>query len=603
MYDYLCQAYELHSDIARDKVIRDRLPDCLVLLNEEAVWQQIVYRNREEAKHRRYFEELLSVPVGDFMRKSHVVSGINKPKFIDDEEECVNEVEEMKEDGEASDFDGEDREFEQVDLFNLKDENLKDLENELENADEEEDEGERNAEDVKLSEKVMTGKRRKTEVDDRFFKLSEMEEFLDNEEKSGESEGFFDDINDEENGTEANYYYSEFFDPVSDGPMSLERSSADGKRKWPETTRKNEKKVRFEDEESAEESEEREEEEEEKTSDGENSRVNDDRVLFGTIDNNEKKTGFQLRQEKLREKIQAIEKSNLASRNWDLSGEVTAVDREENTMLEKYVDFEQIGRTAVAITPDVTAMIEGLIIQRIKDKAFDDVEKKFRQTEVQKEFRVPAIDEIKKQSLAEVYEEEYQKSRNEGPSSTPSVRQDVEEIGSLIADLFSKLDALSHYQYAPKAVRPEIQIINNMPALQKEEVGPVTSTYEVLLAPEEVKKHISGEMKGKEERDKTDRNRERRKKKKLQHDRRIKNERTNVGNDAENGQVDAGRKTKLKPKKSIQKNKTVAHETIKSSKFFAKLQETMSAEVAGKSMSGREKRKQKTSNPSSKYIL
>lgn len=102
-----------------------------------------------------------------------------------------------------------------------------------------------------------------------------------------------------------------------------------------------------------------------------------------------------------------------------------------------------------------------------------------------------------------------------------------------MSSLFRKLDALSHYNYIPPEVylifilyfkngcnfpsqikaQSEIHIVNNMPALQREEVGPTASTNEMLIAPEEIKKHIKGTLKNKDERNETDRARERRKKK------------------------------------------------------------------------------------------
>lgn len=44
------------------------------------------------------------------------------------------------------------------------------------------------------------------------------------------------------------------------------------------------------------------------------------------------------------EKIQELEKAALAEKPWQLSGEVTAQTRPENSMLEEDVDFEQTSR-------------------------------------------------------------------------------------------------------------------------------------------------------------------------------------------------------------------------------------------------------------------
>ena len=44
------------------------------------------------------------------------------------------------------------------------------------------------------------------------------------------------------------------------------------------------------------------------------------------------------------EKIEQLEKAALGEKPWQLSGEVTAQARPENSMLEEDVDFEQISR-------------------------------------------------------------------------------------------------------------------------------------------------------------------------------------------------------------------------------------------------------------------
>ena len=43
----------------------------------------------------------------------------------------------------------------------------------------------------------------------------------------------------------------------------------------------------------------------------------------------------------MKAKMAALEEQNLAPRSWEMSGEVTAVDRQENSMLETHVDYDQ----------------------------------------------------------------------------------------------------------------------------------------------------------------------------------------------------------------------------------------------------------------------
>lgn len=100
-------------------------------------------------------------------------------------------------------------------------------------------------------------------------------------------------------------------------------------------------------------------------------------------------------------KIKELEKSALAEKPWQLSGEVTAQARPENSLLEEDVDFEQMSRTglflritpkmvrlsvwlwflknqplfslAPAVTEETTLQLEDIIKQRIKDQVTGNV--------------------------------------------------------------------------------------------------------------------------------------------------------------------------------------------------------------------------------------
>ncbi|EJW83148.1 Mpp10 protein [Wuchereria bancrofti] len=281
-----------------------------------------------------------------------------------------------------------------------------------------------NSEDIGVSDSAVK-KRWKSEVDDRFFSLAEMEEYLDKQEKSQAQldENFFEQFDkdgDDLQNSQVDYHYTDFYE--SRNSVGEENGSKAASKKLnklkkisqsDEVDNRTEKRVTFADEVTG---------DMDYESNDDDSHVNDDdsrgdgpetTILLGQVDEDENnETEFRLRQKKLQERISAIEQANLAPRSWDLSGEVTAIEREENTILEKYLDFDQSISCAPVITVDTTAQLEAKIIQRIKDKAFDDVIRSEREPKTNAAYRAPVAEsEIVKKSLAEVYEEQYQKTQ------------------------------------------------------------------------------------------------------------------------------------------------------------------------------------------------
>ena len=102
-------------------------------------------------------------------------------------------------------------------------------------------------------------------------------------------------------------------------------------------------------------------------------------------------------------------------------------------------------------------------MQRIKDQAYDDVQRKIKPIENPYEYKKKLIldQEKSKLSLAEVYEQAYLKQKSsleesakkpgmlddEGTEQTP---KEVESIKKSMKILFSKLDSLTHFHFTPK---------------------------------------------------------------------------------------------------------------------------------------------------------
>ncbi len=118
---------------------------------------------------------------------------------------------------------------------------------------------------------------------------------------------------------------------------------------------------------------------------------------------------------------------------------------------------------APEISPEMGTKLEDMIKQRIKDKAFDDVERKVKPVEMNYEYKkqVTLDNEKSKQSLSQVYEQEFLnktaeaevvKTGGDAADAPEQKNPKHDEIRKGLESLFIKLDSLSNFHYTPKAV-------------------------------------------------------------------------------------------------------------------------------------------------------
>nr|CAG4641854.1 EOG090X09DZ [Eurycercus lamellatus] len=374
-------------------------------------------------------------------------------------------------------------------------------------------------------------KYKKTEVDDQFFKLREMEDFLQREENQKlevddeESVDLFDNIpsEDEEQDEAIHAKYKDFFKgstiPVN-GKHSNPNENAED-----EEDEKNDEMEDEEDENDLEPKEKR-----VKFNFDDTSSDDSDNFEDKTLESDNVKSSYEMRQERLKAKIQDLEDEAVAPKPWQLLGETKAELRPENALLEEDLFFDHTTRQAPVITEETTRTLEDIIRQRIKDQAFDDVERKIKPVYDPSEYKKKLVldQEKSKFSLAEIYEQEYlkqqelQQQETKASSLADPINEKISDnkahirIRKMMNDVFAKLDALSNFHFTPRMPAPDIKIVSNMPSIVMEEIAPVTVSDANLLAPEEVQDHIRGEVLGSTEKGKTDQLRERRKKKAAQ---------------------------------------------------------------------------------------
>jgi len=210
--------------------------------------------------------------------------------------------------------------------------------------------------------------------------------------------------------------------------------------------------------------------------------------------------------------MKSIEKDMLNPKPWQLTGEIEGQKRPENSLLEEYLQYDRTTRLPPVITNETTDSIEDLIKQRIRDKVFDDVErkKKTQNGDEAQTYKKEIIleHEKSKMSLAQVYEQEYLKKQTNDKTEKKDERH--ESIRQMMQDLFVDLDALSNFRFTPRPPVPEVTVVNNLPAILVEEVVPTTVNDSTLLAPEEVHVRPKGDIKADTERTETDKKHARR---------------------------------------------------------------------------------------------
>lgn len=94
-----------------------------------------------------------------------------------------------------------------------------------------------------------------------------------------------------------------------------------------------------------------------------------------------KGSGVSYANSEMLDKIQKIEDEMMDEKKWTMKGEVECKDRNYNSLLEEYVDFDSATKLPPQITKETTSNIEGIIKQRILDELFDDPIRKVHTSE------------------------------------------------------------------------------------------------------------------------------------------------------------------------------------------------------------------------------
>ncbi|XP_030939253.1 U3 small nucleolar ribonucleoprotein protein MPP10 isoform X3 [Quercus lobata] len=391
------------------------------------------------------------------------------------------------------------------------DEGLNGFDEELD-EDEEEEEEEEKEEEERESEGEEEGEEgREGGIEDAFLKIKELEGFLEDGEameyglkkkgdglgkKSKKSKGSEEeeeeDDDDEEDDELGAFGLGDDEDDDQNADKMASYDDFFGSNKKKTSKRKSEVNVRSEDLDMGDEQEDSDmgdgQEDSDMGDEQEDSDMGDDQEDDGAFENKKQETlsTHEKELQKLRSQIELMEKEDLEQKDWTMQGEVTAEKRPVNSALEVDLEFDHNVRPAPVITEEVTVALEEIIKERILKGQYDDVQKAPRLPSVAPR-EIKELDENKsKKGLAEVYEEEYVQQTNLNSAPLSFKDEQKKEASMLFKKLCLKLDALSHFHFAPKPVIEDMSIQANVPALAMEEIAPVAVSDAAMLAPEEV---------------------------------------------------------------------------------------------------------------------
>eukprot|EP01125_Pyxidicula_operculata_P008992 TRINITY_DN296_c4_g2_i1.p1 TRINITY_DN296_c4_g2~~TRINITY_DN296_c4_g2_i1.p1 ORF type:complete len:774 (-),score=334.55 TRINITY_DN296_c4_g2_i1:26-2161(-) len=214
-------------------------------------------------------------------------------------------------------------------------------------------------------------------------------------------------------------------------------------------------------------------------------------------DNEDTKTMSKHEKEMLKMKklIEKGEKELITDKEWQFKGESSARKRPKNSLLSEDLDYENTAKLKPAITEEHTRTLEDIIKYRISEGAFDDViRKRFDDDHDKGDWRPLSVEldhEKSKQSLAEVYEDEYKTQvMGEKKSSDREIQQD--ETNRLFMIINRMLDGLSHQSFIPTKTRDtnagrfSHESTKNVSAVAVEDAVPINVSDAQQLAPEEI---------------------------------------------------------------------------------------------------------------------
>ncbi|KAJ8906027.1 hypothetical protein NDN08_002527 [Rhodosorus marinus] len=568
--------FDGHSRVEGVPVAAKTVEELDLSFATEHVWQEIQLRNRPLASflncRLEEVEKLVKCVSGDGAESSDEVEEVddgNGEELVegdsDEEYEELNAEEGYDKDEDDDEEDFDDEPGQDDDLPSKTDEEKapkKSVSFEVE-------------EDEKVKDDEQDEPKQKTPLDDEFFKVDELEDFLEMSEKLDEEGKIFPDGDDEDGEDEEEEDEFEIGgsadqpDETSIGTETRVSKLADSEMKYADFF----------------------------GSPAEHESVRKRALLLDAEDDKveaEEQTSYKRNQEKLRKQITKLEEEALEKKSWAMKGEVTGDSRPVNSLLDATLDYSAGSKPIPVATEEATEELETVIRKRVAEELFDDVVRKAAPVEKRTKAASEALSQEKpKEGLAEMYEKEFLAAAKEQdrrpregdvPAEGPPKDPKHVEIDRLFNKLCRKLDVLTALHYTPKVVVPETpQPTQNVAALLMEDAVPDAVSDAMVLAPREVYS-VKKPTKAETEMTKEERKARRRAKKQRAKTKTQRKEAAIKAIEAADPLVKARKEEKLAAAaaaKARRKGKSKRSELNQSKNFFSAIQQSAQEHIKG----------------------
>ena len=231
------------------------------------------------------------------------------------------------------------------------------------------------------------------------------------------------------------------------------------------------------------------------------------------------RSAIELRGDRIVKEIENREQSLVEPAAWGLQGEVTKTERPAESLLESYVDFDQVMSAAPRPDAILNAEIESKIQSRILEGTWDNITRRRESTRAPApRVRAQLNHAQSEKGLGELFEQAYLRAVDlEGLNdASESLSAPQKKAQLLFASLCRSLDSLTNERFRPSAPKPKDATVrsNKTAAVLLEEVAPLgRGTTTSALAPEELASGTRSDLLGATEETREDRRRRRRQRK------------------------------------------------------------------------------------------